>query len=195
MPHWGDPTALPISIVGIQELGEWTSTSSTGSPNEHNTDNVYTRIPWGDINPDGARVTASVSRLEQRTAMSPALKDSRLNQTTMQLAIGGLSDGHLTNIRRALGLPDASHTGDLTDSPATAEELLISGRLIGTVTRLLYVKAFGPLGARYFYIPRAQVADIGEVVWSREGYLEPGVTFDMLENDQQLVGWYRDETS
>ena len=195
MPHWGDPTAVQTPIVGISEFGEWTSTSSTGSPNEYNADNVYARVPWGDINPSGAQITATVSRIEQRSAMSPALRDSFLNQATMQLVIGGLSDSHLTNIRRALGLPDASHTGDLTDSPPTSETLLISGRDIGTVTRQLYLKAFGPLGARYFYAPRAQVADIGALLFNREGYQEPGVTFDLLENDDTHVGWYVDETS
>jgi hypothetical protein len=195
MPHWGDPTALPISIFGIQEFGEWSSTSSTGSPNLYNADNVYTRIPWGDINPDGAQITAATSRVEQRTAMSPALKNSFLDQASAQLVIGGMSDGHLTNLRRMLGLPASTHTGDLTAGSPTAEELRVKGRLIGTQQHRLYIKTLGPLGTRYYYFPIAQVADIGPQVYNRAGHFEPGGTFDLLEDSQQDNYWARDETT
>lgn len=183
----------PISISGIEEFGEWSSTSVSGNANEFNDDNVYTHIPWGDINPDGAQITASVSRVEQRTAMSPALKDSFLDQAGAQLVIGGMSDGHLTNLMRMLGLPTSALTGDLSADPTPTKEVLrVKGRLIGTEKRRLYIKTKGPLAPRYYYFPVAQVADIGPQVYNRAGHFEPGATFDLLEDAQQDNYWVED---
>ena len=185
----------PISISGIVEFGEWASTSAGGDPNTYNADNVYTHTPWGDINPDGAQITGQVSRVEQRTAMSPALKDSFLDQAGAQLVIGGMSDGHLTNLMRMLGLPASALTGDLSAGTPTKETLIVKGRELGSVKRRLYIKANGPLAPRYYYFPVAQIADIGPQVYNRAGHFEPGATFDLLEDAAQINYWVEDLTA
>lgn len=196
--HWGDPAASPISIHGIVEFGEWTSTSSTGTADAYNTDNVYVTVPWGDINPAGARITAATSKIEQRTAMSAALKDSFLDQATAQLVIGGMSDGHLTNLRRMMGLPESVgavtlHSGNLEASPTPSKETLrVQGRYLGSQEYQLYIRSIGPLGDRYYYFPSAKVVDIGEQVYNRAGYLEPGATFDLYEDAQYDNYWIED---
>lgn len=188
------PITSQVSIHGIAEFGDWTATSTTagGATGTHNADNVYTENSWGYTSEEGGRIVPTVNRIEQRSGQSAALIDSFIESIGGQLQIRMLS-GHLTNLKRMLGLPDASLTGDLADVTPTKETLLVDGSLLGSVEQKLYMKTMGPLGPRTYYFPRAKVASFPEMAHSRTEYFEPNAAFDLYEEDvNALLFWVED---
>lgn len=186
------PIESQVSIHGISEFGEWTanSTAAGGVTSTYNSDNVYTESSWGYTSEEGARVVPSVTRVEQRSGQSASLIDSFIESVGAQLEVNLLS-GHLTNLKRMLGLPDTALTGDLT-SP-TDEILVVDGSALGTVEQQLYMKTMGPIGPRTYYFPRAKVASFPELQHTRTDYFEPNATFDLYEEDVgNLLMWIED---
>jgi hypothetical protein len=182
-----------VSIHGIMEFGEWSATSviAGGDTIEHNTDNIYTLVPYGFTSEEGARITPSVSTVQQRSGQSAIIVDSFISEAGAQLGVRLLS-GTLTVLRRLLGLPTSALTGDLAAGTPTAETLIVRGGELGTEEKSLYMKTMGPLGPRTYYLPRCKVASFPELAHSRTEYFEPNATFDVYENDAGEVFWVVD---
>lgn len=182
-------------IHGVSAFGTFTATSGGDDTKTYNADNIYTKTSWGYTSEEGARIVPTVNRIEQRSGQSAAVLDSFIESVGGQLQIRMLS-GHLTNLRRMMGLPSSSLTGDLSAGSPTKEVLLVSGAELGTEEQQLYLETMGPRGARTYFFPRAKVTSFPEQAHSRTEYFEPNGSFDLYEEETGgLLYWIEDATA
>lgn len=182
-------------IFGLTAIGEWTATSVTAggtSTSEYNDDNVYTLVPWGHVTDAGVVESGSVTRLEIGAATTAAIVHTFITSASRQIAFG-LTSGTLTNIRRMLGLPTAALTGDLSAGTPTKEILQVAGADLGSVEYQLYYQTAGFLGPRFVFMPRARIADFGQLVYGRTDVAKPSATFGLQEGLDGNLLWIEDE--
>ncbi len=170
-----------FSSRGISDFGVFTG--EKGGP--------YTKTSLGRTTPEGARVAMSTTTIKQRSGQSVAVLDSFISESDATLVVG-LQNAALDNLRQLYGLPTSALTGDLSAQTPTMETLTIRGDQIGTQERSYYVETLGPRGPRTLYFPRAKVASLPELNFSRTGYTEPTVTLDLYENQDGEIGWIED---
>lgn len=182
-------------IHGIAAFGSWTATSDGEPTNTYNEDNVYTKTSWGYTSQEGGRIVPNVNRIEQRSGQSPAVLHSFIESIGGQLQVRMLS-GHLTNLRRMMGLPASALTGDHTAEPATKEVLIVQGSQLGTEEQQLYMETMAFLGPRTYFFPRAKVGSFPEMAHARTEYFEPNAAFDLYEDEATgRLFWVEDATA